>query len=96
MLLDINVFDEVSHNWRIKWPQKKKNKNGQTGCTGTRVSNVLQWWTKNTKYAFVSDHMIHAGNNACISSFWEKQNLFSAFLGLFDITLLGITVMYCR
>lgn len=35
----------------------------------------------------------HAGNNACISSFWEKRNLFSAFLGLFDITLLGITVM---
>lgn len=73
--------------------KKKNKKNGQTGCTGTRVSNVLQCWTKNTKYAFVSDHIIHVGNNACISSFWEKQNLFSAFLGLFDITLLGIAVM---
>lgn len=36
----------------------KKNKNGQTGCTGTRVSNVLQYRTKNTKYALVSDHII--------------------------------------
>lgn len=59
----------------------KKPKNGQAGCTGTRVSNVLQCWSKNTKYALVSDHIIHAGNNACISSFWEKHHLFFCIPG---------------